>query len=141
MTLKSIDKTYIIETVNKQTIDYQTDEISEKANGTYQQIGCKSYIIYKTYAEGEESSTMVIADTKGVTIRRRGSVESNMVFLEGEETSSLYIMPYGKMVIRIKTQKVSVSLDSNGGKIHLKYILIIQGEEYCNDMTIKVIGE
>ena len=141
MTLKNIDRTYIIKTVNKQTIDFQSDIISESARGTYQKRGNKSYILYKTVEDGEENSSIIIIEGDTVTIKRRGMIESNMIFSEGCENTSLYVMPYGKMTIRIKTKKVSVKLNENGGEVHLEYILIIQGEEYYNDMTIKVIGE
>ena len=141
MTLKNIKDAYIIEAVNKQTIDSVTDEIREKSNGSYQQRGNKKYIIYKTQEEGKETSTIIIYDGKSLDIKRRGEIESNMTFKENEETVSLYIMPYGRMPIRIKTEKLCVDLTENGGTIHLKYNLIIQGEDYKNDMMIKIIEE
>lgn len=141
MILKNTDNTYIIDVKNIQTIDGRTEEISETARGKYYERGGKKYILYKSSHEGENYSSTVIADVNEVTIRRTGGVKSHMVFNTSKKTSSVYYMPYGNINIEIETNKLLDELTENGGTLKIVYTLVIDGERYYNDMTIKVIGD
>ena len=135
MTLKNIDNSYIITVENKQTIDGTNDTITENANGSYSVRNGKYYILYKN----ENSSTSIIYDGKMLSIRRNGEIISNMHFVKGEITSSLYIMPYGKAPIRIETTDMAVNLDDRGGYIKIKYTLDFNNDKYYNDMCIRIV--
>lgn len=82
----------------------------------------------------------MIYDGRELVIRRQGEINSNMHFIVGEETQSEYIMPYGRLSINIGTELLEASFDENGGQLRLKYILTISGDEYYNDMKIKILG-
>lgn len=141
MTLKNTDNSYIIEVDNTQTVDNAADTVSERAACGYYEKNNKKYLLYKVTNNDIVSSVIIICEGDKVIIRRTGEVESNMHFIENSETASMYVTPYGKLPIKILTQKISVNLDSSGGEIRLRYTLIIQGDEYYNDMRIKVIGD
>ena len=121
---------------NSQLIDDVRDTVCESARGTFTVRGKKAYILYKT----DTASVTMIYDGRELIMRRQGEIRSNMRFIEGEETQSEYIMPYGKLSINIATELLEAALGENGGQLRLKYILTISGEEYYNDMKIKILG-
>ena len=141
MILKNTDNRYIIEVGNTQTIDGVTDVIRERQTGSYYEKGGKKYIMYKSFEEGVATSSVIIVADGAVTIKRNGSVKSNMTLDVRRKTASPYFTPYGVLTIDIETEQIVSDLDSNGGTLRLKYVLIIQGEKYYNDMIINVIGD
>ena len=141
MTLKSTDNRYIIEVRNTQTIDGIKDEISERRTGSYYEKGGKKYIMYKSEEEGAVTLSLIIVADGAVTIKRTGNVKSAMMLDVMKRTTSPYFTPYGVLTIDIDTDSIISNLDSGGGTLRLKYTLIIQGEKYYNDMTIKVIED
>ena len=141
MILKNTDNRYIIEVRNTQTIDGVTDVICEKQYGSYHEKGGKKYIMYKSEEEGVVTSSVIIVSDGAVTIKRNGSVRSNMTLDVRRKTISPYFMPYGVLTIEVETEQIISDLDNSGGTLQLKYVLIIQGEKYYNDMIINVIGD
>ena len=141
MILKNTDNRYIIDVRNTQTIDGVTDVIRERNNGSYYEKGGKKYIMYKSEEEGVVTSSVIIVSDGAVTIKRNGSVKSNMTLDIMRKTASPYFTPYGVLSIDVKTEQIISDLDSDGGMLRLKYVLIIQGEKYYNDMIINVIGD
>ena len=141
MILKNTDNRYIIEIRNTQTIDGVTDVICERQSGSYYEKGEKRYIMYKSEEEGAVTSSLIIVGDGAVTIKRNGSVRSNMTLDVRRNTASPYFTPYGVLTIDVETEQIISDMDSNGGSLRLKYTLIIQGEKYYNDMIINVIGD
>ena len=141
MTLKNTDNRYIIEVRNTQTIDGVRDVITERQTGSYYEKGGKKYIMYKSAEEGAVTSSVIIVEDGAVTIKRSGSVRSNMTLDARRRTTSPYYTPYGVLTIDVDTEIIVSDLDSSGGTLRLKYVLIIQGEKYYNDMIINVIGD
>ena len=141
MILKNTDNRYIIEVRNTQTIDGVTDVITERQIGSYYEKGGKKYIMYKSAEDGAVTSSVIIVADGSVTIKRNGSVKSNMTLDVSRKTTSPYFMPYGTLTIDVETEQIVSDLGSSGGTLRLKYILIIQGEKYYNDMIINVNGD
>ena len=141
MTLKNTDNKYIIDVRNTQIIDGVKDVICERQQGSYYEKGEKKYIMYKSEEEGTVTSSVIIVSDGVVTIKRNGNVRSNMTLDVMKKTTSPYFMPYGVLTLDVETEMIVSNLDSNGGTLRLKYVLIIQGEKYYNDMIINVIGD
>ena len=138
MTLKSTDKSYTIEVINKQVIDGETGTVEEKAKGSFKLKNGKSYIRYKTRDNKSEISTTVIIDDESVTIKRSGEISSVMEFRTNFVTRFIYRMPYGTMEMEIYTRAVDAAFDNDGGTLKLRYTLTVQGEKYENNTTIRV---
>ena len=137
MTLKNINN-YDITIYNSQRMDDDTDVIEEKSIGTFSIRDNKAYIMYKSGEGGDETTSVVTASEDGVKIKRKGAVNSDMLYVEGRRTSFIYRIPYGTMDMEIYTELIENSLNDDGGELHLVYDLSVQGAVIKNDMKIKV---
>ncbi len=75
---------------------------------------------------GDTSTTVEIGDGY-VSLERSGNVSSQMLFMPGRRTSSLYGTKYGELLIDIYTEKLDITLDKHGGRIAVDYILDVNG--------------
>ena len=60
-----------------------------------------------------------------VSLVRKGTVNSQMLFMEGRKTTSLYAMPFGELTIDIHTKSLDCHIDEDGGRIMVDYIIDI----------------
>jgi len=85
-----------------------------------------------SYAESELTglegvTTHFRVDGEGVTLRRSGRLQSEMVFREGQRHESLYQMEFGAMMIGVSAQKIRHDLDEKkGGTVDLIYNIDIE---------------
>lgn len=93
-------------------------------------------ITYKEKNDGNESETEIICSGGGVTVRRRGAIESELYFKEGETHQSVYSVPPYKFDAEVKTRRVRIELSETGGKIDLFYNMKIGGAEKSARMRI-----
>lgn len=138
MTLKNTD-IYDITICNHQTIDDDTDVIEEKNTGSYCIKNGKTYIIYKSVSDSSETSSTVIISDDMIKIKRKGAVDSEMIYKKNTKTSFMYRLPFGSMEMELETLRIVNSLSENGGDLRIIYTLAVQGEKYYNDMKITVV--
>lgn len=93
-------------------------------------------ITYKEKTEGGESESEIICSGGGVTVRRRGAIESELYFKEGETHQSVYSVPPYKFDAEVKTRRVRIELSETGGRIDLFYNMKIGGAEKAARMKI-----
>ena len=60
-----------------------------------------------------------------VILSRTGSVNSQMVFEEGKQHTSLYETPFGELAIDIQTSRLRHSLTERGGLLDLQYSISV----------------
>lgn len=78
---------------------------------------------------------------RGVTLRRSGRLQSQMIFQEGKRHESLYQMDCGALMISICAQKIRYNLSrETGGTVDLTYQIEIESAasghvEYHLDVT------
>ena len=72
--------------------------------------------------------TVTTFDVKGprVTLTRSGSVNSQMVFEEGRQHTSLYETPYGELSVDIQTSRLRHNLTERGGVMEIKYSIAVE---------------
>ncbi len=140
MTLKNTDDSYKIVVRNIQTIDGEQNVIEETALGSFREKNGKQYITYQTEETDESGSvsSMLILDGDSLTIRRRGSTSSSMIYRAGHRHSFPYATPYGTIDMELETDRLISYLSEYGGEIELAYTLTIQDEKYFNNMKITV---
>ena len=138
--MKNTDNSYKIVVRNTQTIDGEQNIIEETALGSYNEKNGKQYIIYRTKEteESESVAVMLILDGDSLTIRRRSSANSSMIYRAGHKYAFPYETPYGIIEMEVETDKLISYLSYDGGIMELQYTLTIQGEKYLNDMKITV---
>lgn len=86
------------------------------------------------------TTTLNIKDNSMI-LERVGSINTNMEFKEGLTAVSLYNTPYGILDLNVDTEKLKINIDENGGEIHSKYILGLEGQDGITtvlDIKIKV---
>ena len=60
-----------------------------------------------------------------VILSRTGSVNSQMVFEEGKQHTSLYETPFGELAVDIQTSRLRHSLTEQGGLMDLRYSISV----------------
>ncbi|MEG1256461.1 DUF1934 domain-containing protein [Clostridium sp.] len=67
---------------------------------------------------------------------REGDVNTNMEFKNGSSSSILYNTPHGGLCLRVKTNKVHIDVNDNGGKINVDYDVIVAKDHIINTKLI-----
>ena len=104
------------------------DEVELVTSGTLKRDGAGGYIV--SYAETEltglegTTTTFEVRDPQ-VILTRTGSVNSQMVFEEGKQHTSLYETPFGELAIDIQTSRLRHSLTEQGGLMDLRYSISV----------------
>ena len=60
------------------------------------------------------------------TLRRAGTVNSQMVFEEGRQHTSLYETPYGELSVDIQTSALRHNLSDRGGLLEIRYSIAVE---------------
>lgn len=60
-----------------------------------------------------------------VTLTRSGSVNSQMVFEEGRQHTSLYETPFGELAVDIQTSRLRHTLTERGGVMEIQYSIAV----------------
>ena len=71
------------------------------------------------------TTTFVIAGPR-VILTRSGKVNSQMVFEEGRQHTSLYETPFGELSIDIQTSRLLHNLTERGGLLEIKYSIAVE---------------
>ncbi len=87
-------------------------------------------VYFCDYAESEitgldGTDTSIEIGSNYVSLQRSGNVNSQMLFMAGRKTSSLYSLPYGELTVDIYTEKLKTNVDEHGGSISIDYIIDI----------------
>ena len=61
-----------------------------------------------------------------VILRRVGSVNSQMVFEEGRQHTSLYETPFGELTVDIQTGRLRHNLSERGGVMEIQYSIAVE---------------
>jgi uncharacterized beta-barrel protein YwiB (DUF1934 family) len=70
------------------------------------------------------TTTFLVTDTQ-VVLTRTGRVNSQMIFEEGKQHTSLYETPYGELPIDIQTSSLRHNLSQRGGVMDIKYAIAV----------------
>ena len=84
-----------------------------------------------SYAESEltgmeGTTTTFLVEGRRVTLLRSGAVNSQMIFEEGEQHTSLYETPFGELTVDIQTSKLLHNLSERGGLMEIKYSIAVE---------------
>ncbi len=128
---------------------YQTYENGSDSTDVELISECEFYkadgVYFCDYAESEITGmagcfTSIEIGDGYVSLNRTGELNTQMLFMEGRQTTSQYSMPFGSMIIDIHTKSLQVDIGDNGGKLIVDYIININN--VCNghntfDITIE----
>lgn len=103
---------------NAETIEFVTDGIYCRTENGYQLFYHESEL---TGLEG--TSTTVDISREGVTVERKGMLNTKMVFREGERCKFLYDTKFGSATLGVETRKIAASFDDYGGDMSIEYVV------------------
>ena len=108
--------------------DVDPDSTELMTEGTMTMLDGQIRLSYKeselTGMEG--TNTTFIVEGKRVTLLRTGAVNSQMIFEEGEQHTSLYETPFGELTVDIQTSKLLHNLSERGGLMEIKYSIAVE---------------
>ncbi len=111
-------------------LPYGEDEVSEGvAFGFMKTVEDGFFLTYSEEGEGGRTVSDITTEGARVTVRRRGSVESEMVFSVGETHSSLYEIPPYRFDMKVTATKIRNTLALGSGGLDLFYKMEIGGAE------------
>ena len=108
--------------------DSEPDSIELMTEGTLTPTGEGGLLLsYQESALTGLEGTTTTFEIQGpqVILSRTGSVNSQMVFEEGKQHTSLYKTPFGELAIDIRTSRLRHSLTERGGLVDLQYSISV----------------
>ena len=108
--------------------DIDPDATELMTDGTMELTGEGMVLSYQeTELTGMEGTTTTF-EVKGsrVTLTRTGAVNSQMVFEEGRQHTSLYETPFGELTVDIQTSELKHNLSERGGLMEIKYSIAVE---------------
>ena len=73
----------------------------------------------------EGTTTTLRSEGSRITLLREGTVNSQMVFEEGQRHLSMYETPYGALSVGINTRRMKNTVGESGGDLEIDYALEI----------------
>lgn len=104
------------------------DETELMTEGT---MTLREGVLFLSYAESEltgmkgTTTTFAVQGPK-VILNRTGGINSQMVFEEGRQHTSLYETPFGEISIDIQTSKLRHNLTEQGGVMEIRYSIAVE---------------
>lgn len=99
------------------------------------------FLVYDEVAEGvtEPTHNMVKIRDGLMEVRKRGAINTHMVFEKGKKTLTFYKLPFGNMEMEISSSRVNVQEEEELIEIHANYLLGMQGSTVADcSMNIRV---
>lgn len=115
--------------VGRQSYDGQEPDVIELVTeGTLEQQKQVWEISYEeSDLTGLEGVTTVFrVGPRGVSLKRSGRLQSQMIFREGVRHESLYQMEFGALMIAVQAQKIRSCLTEAGGTVDITYTIAIE---------------
>lgn len=136
--MKNIEDTNAVFKIkNSQMFSDHDDCIEITTAGKFYFKNGKYYLLYKEYADIGEVSVMIKVDGDRVSIRRSGASSVTMNYAENYAEEVLYRLPYGDIVLELRTSMVDNMLTEDGGKLAIEYDLVVNNEAYGNKILIE----
>jgi uncharacterized beta-barrel protein YwiB (DUF1934 family) len=137
------EENVMISIVTNYITDGEEDTMEILTKGIYRTKGSLKQIIYQdTEATGFENceTKINIRDDNFVTILRRGETNgSDLIMQCDKKFYSQYKTPMGSICLGIMASQIDNDLDKNGGKLHIKYTVDMNGSFVSeNEISIKV---
>ena len=128
-TLTSIEKYPVLLTIRGEQYfdDVDPDETKLMTDGEMEVTENGYVLTYRetelTGMEGTTTTFEVVGNR--VTLTRSGSVNSQMIFEEGKQHTSLYETPFGELPIDIQTSSLRHKLSERGGIMEIRYAIAV----------------
>ena len=119
-------------------VDGEPEKTETRPQGFFKVSEDEFNISYREETEGGPVFCDITVRADGVTVKRRGAVESDMFFSEGQTHKSLYSVPPYAFDAEIFTKKIRNTLGAGGGRLDIFYRMRIGGADKNVRMKIEV---
>ena len=108
--------------------DVDPNETELVTEGTMEVLEDGLLLSYQETALTGMEGTTTTFTVKGprVILTRSGTVNSQMMFEEGKQHTSLYETPYGELTIDVRTSKLRHNLAERGGIMEIHYSIAVE---------------
>ncbi|HAR4941375.1 TPA: DUF1934 family protein [Staphylococcus aureus] len=111
--------------------------------GTWQQRQ-SNFIRYVEQIEDTTVNVTIKVDDDSVKLIRKGDINMNLHFVEGQTTTTFYDISAGRIPLEVKTLRILHFVSGDGGKLKIHYELYQDNEKmgsYQYEINYKEIGE
>ena len=125
-----MENNVIISIKGKQSYEDMEDETIELVTeGRLEEDGSDGFTL--SYQESELTGlegtlTTFQIEKDRITLMRVGEVNSQMVFEEGRQHTSLYETPFGELSVDIQTSSLRHNLSERGGVMEIQYSIAVE---------------
>ena len=127
--MNSIEKIPVLLTIRGEQYfdDVDPNETKLMTDGTMELTETGMILTYEeTELTGMEGTTTTFeVKEKQVILTRSGTVNSQMVFEEGKQHTSLYETPFGELPVDIRTSRLRHNLSERGGVMDIRYSIAV----------------
>lgn len=122
-----MEKPVIISIKSVQNMDGQEDTMELVTQGVLRQEreGADFALVYPeselTGLEGTLTTFQIGPDR--ITLLREGTINSEMIFEEGQKHFSLYETPFGGLMLGVNTHRAKAHMGQGGGSLSIRYAL------------------
>lgn len=138
-----LDKKVSIHTKQVLKQHNEKEKIEFTTEGTWQQRQ-SNFIRYVEQIEDATVNVTIKVDDDSVKLIRKGDINMNLHFVEGQTTTTFYDISAGRIPLEVKTLRILHFVSGDGGKLKIHYELYQDNEKmgsYQYEINYKEIGE
>lgn len=138
-----MDKKVSIQTKQVLKQHNEKEKFEFTTEGTWQQRQ-SNFIRYVEQIEDATVNVTIKVDDDNVKLIRKGDINMNLHFVEGQTTTTFYDISAGRIPLDVKTLRILHFVSGDGGKLKIHYELYQDNEKmgsYQYEINYKEIGE
>ncbi|HCW7437200.1 TPA: DUF1934 domain-containing protein [Staphylococcus aureus] len=138
-----MDKKVSIQTKQVLKQHNKKEKFEFTTEGTWQQRQ-SNFIRYVEQIEDATVNVTIKVDDDSVKLIRKGDINMNLHFVEGQTTTTFYDISAGRIPLEVKTLRILHFVSGDGGKLKIHYELYQDNEKmgsYQYEINYKEIGE
>lgn len=138
-----LDKKVSIQTKQVLKQHNEKEKFEFTTEGTWQQRQ-SNFIRYVEQIEDATVNVTIKVDDGSVKLIRKGDINMNLHFVEGQTTTTFYDISAGRIPLDVKTLRILHFVSGDGGKLKIHYELYQDNEKmgsYQYEINYKEIGE
>ncbi|MCE5017872.1 DUF1934 domain-containing protein [Staphylococcus aureus] len=138
-----MDKKVSIQTKQVLKQHNEKEKFEFTTEGTWQQRQ-SNFIRYVEQIEDAKVNVTIKVDDDSVKLIRKGDINMNLHFVEGQTTTTFYDISAGRIPLEVKTLRILHFVSGDGGKLKIHYELYQDNEKmgsYQYEINYKEIGE
>ena len=130
-------------TIKSLQLGFEDNPIETKLQGSYSFINGSHYISYEEKLSDSNTAekNIIRISPDRVTVTKKGTATTKLVFDEKETTDAVYLTPYGSISMSVMTKTIRIEINPDLIELMLEYSMLSGGAMiYDNQIIIKIIN-